>query len=840
MRVTLKNFRHHRDAVFDVPDSGLVLFHGESGAGKSTIFNGYVFAMYGKFRRPYSHGENTCSVTVEDPRTKLIVTRTGRPNRLVVVYDGTEYEDEAAQGVINTVLGMDYNEFQLSSYFDQKKHGSVMSMTPSEQLQFVELIAFNNDDHTLAKEKIRTHIKSLEAEQTTFQSQMSIVESQIDTKRKNIAADDEHERYDAGVGDGGAEVDAVAIRANYNEEMTQLRIVQAELQKARASLEKIREKEADARKFDSERRKLQMEVDHYTGLIDDLPPNISEDEIDDMKVQACALQRTADLVLDLREAIDLEAELAELEAEHFATLQSNADALSENIIQPDQLALDRAALENYEQIRKQVDEDERNAKDAERAKAKAIESIAAVRASVIADHEASSAMPKTVKSLSKFLTKAIASHTESVQTLEAELDNANEEFHECPKCKSLLTWDEDGCMIEADADASPPEDYDVFDIEMNLSSEVAILAVLTDFAAIVDECKPIATAKLPKVKPRKCMSLKEFRLLSVKVSEQSATIAERDCILSTIENRALPKSLNRLHVKIKEKRCGTQDCDVDCDVDVLKEKALALESSAIAASKTRGDYMNYNREISTRKKLLAATKKKFLKSNDKGPTSVDTEKHISELEVDMGTHTEAIQSMQHLLRAAERIEARARDAMELDNLTQIQEGLGIQEKTIGSRLVGAYGLEVAARDAEFTSLEKTIGSINEHAKIYLDQMFVDDISVRLIVKKFTKKGVAAAKPSICIDLKYHGHTYDDIEDLSGGERQRCDMAFLMAVNDMLGSNIIMLDECFNNLHGDANMEILMFIKELCSNKQVMVASHESVVGVFDHIVHLVK
>ena len=33
-----------------------------------------------------------------------------------------------------------------------------------------------------------------------------------------------------------------------------------------------------------------------------------------------------------------------------------------------------------------------------------------------------------------------------------------------------------------------------------------------------------------------------------------------------------------------------------------------------------------------------------------------------------------------------------------------------------------------------------------------------------------------------------------VEELSGGERQRCDMAFLLAVNDMLGAKMILLDE----------------------------------------------
>ena len=152
------------------------------------------------------------------------------------------------------------------------------------------------------------------------------------------------------------------------------------------------------------------------------------------------------------------------------------------------------------------------------------------------------------------------------------------------------------------------------------------------------------------------------------------------------------------------------------------------------------------------------------------------------------------------------------------------------------QLEGFYGLEEAGKEAEIIALEETVKSINEHARIYLEQMFEDPILVRLeCIKDNGKKGIKLQLNTV---VEYQGETYEDIEELSGGERQRCDMAYLLAVNDMLGSNILMLDECLNNLDSSINKEVLSLVRDMCGHKMIMVVSHEAVKGVFDSEVEI--
>ena len=48
MKLKLENFRCHKKAAFDFPNTGLVLLSGASGAGKTTIINAKTYALYGK------------------------------------------------------------------------------------------------------------------------------------------------------------------------------------------------------------------------------------------------------------------------------------------------------------------------------------------------------------------------------------------------------------------------------------------------------------------------------------------------------------------------------------------------------------------------------------------------------------------------------------------------------------------------------------------------------------------------------------------------------------------------------------------------------------------------
>ncbi len=161
----------------------------------------------------------------------------------------------------------------------------------------------------------------------------------------------------------------------------------------------------------------------------------------------------------------------------------------------------------------------------------------------------------------------------------------------------------------------------------------------------------------------------------------------------------------------------------------------------------------------------------------------------------------------------------------------------IESTTAKSQLQGAIGLEEAGKEAEILAMEKTIESINEHAREYLETLFKDPIVVRLESYKTTTKNTKKAQINTIVE--YQGDRYNSVNELSGGEGQRCELAFILAVNDMIGSNVLLLDECLNNLDAEINTEVLSYLHKLSCNKLILVVSHEAIRGVFDEIVEIV-
>ncbi len=170
----------------------------------------------------------------------------------------------------------------------------------------------------------------------------------------------------------------------------------------------------------------------------------------------------------------------------------------------------------------------------------------------------------------------------------------------------------------------------------------------------------------------------------------------------------------------------------------------------------------------------------------------------------------------------------------LERVEQLKDALTTSRAKLAAierRLDGDVGLEATGIEAEILALEKTIEEINQHAQVYLSHMvFKDSIAVRLENVKDDGKKIKAQMHTV---VDYGGERYSDIDEISGGEWQRCELAFMLSVNNLVGGAVLMLDECLNNLDPAINFEIINYLKDLCSDRLILVISHECVQGPFD-------
>ena len=92
MKIHLKNFKCWNKKTVELDQNGIQLLTGESGKGKSSIMDAIYFCLYGELQKIITHGEKSCEVKIH--HNDIFITRSRRPNRLIVETSEEKYEDE--------------------------------------------------------------------------------------------------------------------------------------------------------------------------------------------------------------------------------------------------------------------------------------------------------------------------------------------------------------------------------------------------------------------------------------------------------------------------------------------------------------------------------------------------------------------------------------------------------------------------------------------------------------------------------------------------------------------------------------------------------------------------
>jgi ABC-type ATPase involved in cell division len=137
-------------------------------------------------------------------------------------------------------------------------------------------------------------------------------------------------------------------------------------------------------------------------------------------------------------------------------------------------------------------------------------------------------------------------------------------------------------------------------------------------------------------------------------------------------------------------------------------------------------------------------------------------------------------------------------------------------------------------ESEQESLQFMVNIINTHLDILLQDFFSesfgDPIQIYLELENIKR-------PQVNIIINYKGNKVD-YKSLSTGEYARIKLAFDLTFKEILGENIIMLDECTANLDQDLSTKIFNKIKFSFPSKTILVVAHQVVIGTFDNVLTL--
>ncbi len=197
MEIKLTNFLCHLDRTFSF-DEGLTVLTGSNGIGKSTIFLGLRWCLYGTVKdicpfTPIPKRRTEVTVKLGD----IVINRKNSPSELKFTTGKQIFADEEANGIINKLFGSE-DVWLSSSFMEQKEKSKLLDISNSEssnreRMSLLQKIAFGEDEPSIIIDNINSEIKDVSSEIKVLEGRVMSELSSLDMLNKtysNVDLDD--------------------------------------------------------------------------------------------------------------------------------------------------------------------------------------------------------------------------------------------------------------------------------------------------------------------------------------------------------------------------------------------------------------------------------------------------------------------------------------------------------------------------------------------------------------------------------------------------------------------------------------------------------------------------
>ncbi|ALX27410.1 hypothetical protein GMAR_ORF35 [Golden Marseillevirus] len=662
--------------------------------------------------------------------------------------------------------------FLASSYVIQNLDNSVLTLTPGEQLNFVENLSLDKDAIERERHNLKKHIASVETQKVQAETKLACAKGSLLTFES--FKEPECPR-------------STVSKEDISSQQTLVRQKKKELEEKAQAVKEIKER-IKSTLLSLER--LEGEKKHL----------VVEDKVE--KDEIYVLEKKRD------KAKALEALKAKVEERK--KYESFMEEREKHLLAEEELS----ELISRKKLLKQKKETSRKFQEKKRTVASKLETI-----SVSVRKEFPTKCEATVSSLSRHLNKKADVFSQQVQKLEDEVvelsqEKAKAELEKdvltCPCCQEDLVFS--GGKLEKFGSKRTGKDLKkleklLVEKKKELSCAKKSLEKAKQFISDLSKC--ILTESVPDFADDE-----ELSRISSRIKEDKKF---RELPRWVVELEKNTKALKEDELKVLEEGCSTNLQEVQRELDRIKDKfkqqTLMLQKLADVETK-----------ISRLKKSMPSEPKEEEKEVEQllSLTKQEEEK-LSRLQeeqvfaLEWRSYDEKIKEKQKLV----------------ETVQLLGQELSVVEKSIKDALL----LKEKSRTATFLAVEKTVQSINYAAKQHLDKLFEDDpISILLKTNKETKKG---KKIQMSVQIFYKGHEYDSFWSLSGGERQKACLSFILAINEVVSSKFLLLDEALAQLHKEVNTGILEYLRdEVAKQKLVVVVSHEANRGIFHKVIEI--
>ncbi len=816
MDIVLKNFKcWEAPKTFSFPKNGLILIHGNSGSGKSSLLNAIYFAITGK-GGVVAYGENKCEVILE-MKDQILIKRQKGPKRLVVNNQfGPPVEAEHAQTLIDRKFG---NNFLITSYVIQKAFNEFFTLTANEKLQFLESILLNDNNISQMKSEVKMKIKKSKENLLIITGKVKAALEELEKVNRPPKKELKLKTVDNLLPFNN---DLINILIKKEEEInTNLFLLTKEASKLEAESKQLSEYKkllnADEKQFQN----YQTKLDIIQKEIEDIN-YIGNDEYEKLQKTIKKLNQKKEYCIMKKKIEQLEVELDENKREKEITfsetkikLETELKEVNNNI---SKCKVERSSPSNASQAEQ----------DSKKLKAY-IDKIVLKKS-----------ITQKLQTLGKAFSSDLLSETmEKKREITDKYENITTRLNvqSCPKCKCSLVWINNKAQLSNKNPVTEEEKK----LSLTLPKNIADLSTQTSklfetkkqYETCLRELDQLQDIDVTLLETKKEQYKTNQTLTSNKLlyEQQAKKLKEAlsKCQLSLIDTPFISKKKKEL-IALQEEIKKFEDGE-NIDFDQKKYDEFTLIYNQQCNKKHQIDL--HTTSLHLMRNYMQALQISIDELKEK-ITKIDLTP-LAKIQEDIKLQTEQKELYKNdiiLLREYETY------LTKLNEYKRIKEKVKEVRKEEEKELTFLLNLEKFNSNivqAESLTLKEMLEIINCDIKNYIETFFEEPMEMRIELYKETKK--EGIKPGISLVLSYKGNIID-YSDLSGGEKDRCSLALTLALNTLNESNIIMLDECLTSLNEELIHEILELLRELSKNKLILIVSHQIITGEFDKIIQL--
>jgi DNA repair exonuclease SbcCD ATPase subunit len=822
MRLTLKNFRCYINQTFEFDDDTITLINGPSGQGKTTILLGIQFVLYGSINHKYliTHNKNSCEVILEYKNFKI--TRTKRPNILNVEYGGRLYEDKEAQVIVNKYFGVTNS----SIFF--------MELSHLEKMEFLEKIINVNCNVKDLKNQIKIELVNLNKELAILDGQISNTEAMLQIIQKPDKIDkpcmDDFFEPDDSL--RNLSVENLCLKKDYTiKHLEREKIIKTKHDNLMIEFNVLQEEISSLGYID---HTLHQQIENLSKDLIDLKvqnnywnnvknnsliaeeslkelehyKHINVDIINELKLQIEKINEDIKYCIkfkDIQTFNKLKNEYDEGLYEEHLNWQWQVNFLQNQLtkINIDQTTIKK--LFELEQLRSKFEE--ATSFNSEHNIIEIQSQIKALKLKFFKSYNCSNCNHKLIINMDtlEMMGEEYLNILEFDEPVNTEFDNSiKPKLQQLEILKNKIIYN------------------DEFIREINIHDINNTINLIEKYKEIENKIKQLGVFK-PSISLIN-MEKQIFKLKMNLPTQVNITIPTKDLETLKDEHRDLIIQLNIVSQQLKIKNNLLKKIDIEEKYDEFEHKKI-IDLIENSSEELKNKSIEYEK-LKTKERLqvkLESLKHEVFKISYKDKNIPYLKELLRKINSGLKYYNDLAEYESYLVQLKKYKKVKST----LNNFIQTKESTErIYLKTLS--------FKQKVIEAEHESLQFMINIINTHLSLLLQDFFSEDFGdpIQIYLELLSDK-----RPQVNIVINYKGNKVD-YKCLSTGEYARVKLAFDLTFKEILGENIIMLDECTANLDQDLSTKIFNKIKATFPSKTILVVAHQVITGTFDHVLNL--